>query len=78
MRSVAASQTACCGVRVRAWLELADEDDLVPGPNSDGEGAGAVAKRGIGAVVGPLQGGNDAATVHPDEGGAEGVPREIL
>jgi hypothetical protein len=52
--SVAASRTALCGVRIRAELEPADEDDLIPGPDSDGEGAGAVAKSSVGAIVGPI------------------------
>ncbi len=33
---------------------------------------------GIGAVVGPLQGQDDAAAVHTDEGGTEEAPRELL
>jgi hypothetical protein len=35
------TQAAMRGVRGRASLEVADGDDLVPGPDSDGEGAGA-------------------------------------
>ncbi len=33
---------------------------------------------GIGAVVGPLQRGDDTTLVHPDEGDAQEVPRELL
>ncbi len=49
----------------------------MPGPDSDGEGAGAAAQYGIGAVVGPLQGRDDIIVVHPDEGGAEEVPSTV-
>jgi hypothetical protein len=35
-------------------LEPADRDDLVPGPNFDGEGKGAAAQDGVWAIVGPL------------------------
>jgi hypothetical protein len=37
------SWTAGLCVCVRAVLEAAESDNLVPGPDSDGEGAGAVA-----------------------------------
>jgi hypothetical protein len=47
--SATASRTAWFGVHIRAGLELADREDLVPGANSDGEGAGAAAQEGIGA-----------------------------
>ncbi len=73
-----ASQTAWFGIRIRAGLESAERNDLVPGPDSDGEGEGAVAQDGLGAVVGPLQGQDDAAAVHPDEVGAEEVPGRLL
>ncbi len=72
------SRTAWGGVRVRAGLQPADGYDLVPGPNLDGEGLGAAAQNGLAAVVGLLQGLNDTAAVHPDKGGAEQVPRELL
>ncbi len=48
--------TAWFGIHVDAGLELADEDDLIPGPDWDGEGAGAAAQEGVGAIIGPLQG----------------------
>ncbi len=60
-----------------AGLELADGDDLVPGLDSYGEGVGAAAQDGVGAMVGLLQGQDNAATVNPDEGGAEEVPRKL-
>jgi hypothetical protein len=66
-QSAEASRTAGLGVRVRAGLEMADRDDLVPGPYSDGEGAGPVAQDGVGAVIGPLQGRDNATAVHPGE-----------
>ncbi len=61
-------QLGVCG---RAGLEAADVDDLVPGPDSDGEGAGSVAHNGAGAIVERLKGWNDAAMMDPDEGGGE-------
>ncbi len=61
--------TAGFGIRVHVGLELADGDDHVLGPDSNGEGAGAMAQNGIWAIVGLLQGWDDAAAVHPDEGG---------
>ncbi len=33
---------------------------------------------GIGAIVGPLHGRDDAAAVHLDEGGSGEVPRKLL
>jgi hypothetical protein len=38
---VSRPQTVWFGLRVPAGLEPADGDDLVPGPDSDGEGVGA-------------------------------------
>jgi hypothetical protein len=61
-------QLGVCG---RAGLEAADGDDLVPGPDSDGEGVGSVAHNGAGAIVERLKGWNDAAIMDPDEGGGE-------
>jgi hypothetical protein len=49
--------------RCRAGLKAADGDHLVPRPNSDGEGVGAVVER--------LKGWNNAALMDPDEGGEE-------
>ncbi len=40
---------------------MADGDDLAPLPDSDGEGAGAMAQNGVGAVVERLKGWNDTA-----------------
>jgi hypothetical protein len=52
-------------------LEAADGDDLVLGPDLDGEGAGPSTQNGEGAVVERLQSWDDAATTDPDEGGGE-------
>ncbi len=57
------------GVRGRASLEAADGDYLVPGPDSDGEGAGTAAQDRVRAVVERLKGWNQAAPTDPDEGG---------
>jgi hypothetical protein len=70
-RSAAATRAARRGVRSRASLEVADGDHLVPRPDSDGEGAGAVAQDCIGAVVEQLKGWNQASLTDPDEGGGE-------
>ncbi len=61
-------------IRICAGLEPADGDNLVPGPDW---GSGSAAQDRVGDIVGPLQGLNDAAVVHLDEGGME-VPREFL
>jgi hypothetical protein len=44
-------RAARLGVRGRAGLEVADSDDLVPGLDSDGKGAGSAVQNGVGAVV---------------------------
>ncbi len=53
------------------YVGLADVNDVVPGPDSDGEGAGPAAQNGIGAIVEQLERSDDAAVMDPDEGGAE-------
>jgi hypothetical protein len=63
--------TSKLGVRGLAGLEGADGIDLVPGPNSDGEGVRSAAQNGVGAVVEWLKGWNDATMTDPDEGGGE-------
>jgi hypothetical protein len=68
--------TALCGVHVCAGLEPAGGDYLVPGPNSDGEGAGAEEQDGIGAVVEPLQGWDDATRQGALVGGHRGGPQQ--
>jgi hypothetical protein len=73
-----ASWTAWLGICVHAGLEPAHGDNLVSGPDSDGEGAGAAVQDSIGAVVGLLQRWDDATMVHPDEGGVQEVPGELL
>jgi hypothetical protein len=57
------------GVRGHASLEAADGNHLIPRPDSDGEGAGAVAQNRVGAIVEWLKGWNQAAPTDPDEGG---------
>ncbi len=66
------------GVCGRASLEVADGDDLVPGPDSDGEGAGPAVQDGVGAVVERLKGWDDAAPTDPDEGGGEEVTWQLV
>ncbi len=70
-QSSAVTRAARLGVCSRAVLEAADGDDLVAGPDSDGEGAGSVAQNSIGAVVERLERWDDAAMTDPDEGGGE-------
>jgi hypothetical protein len=65
------------GVRVHVGLEPADRDDLVLGPNPDGDGAGPVVQDNVGAAVRVLQRWEDAAVAHPDEGGVQDVCREL-
>jgi hypothetical protein len=66
------------GVCSCASLEAADGDDLVPGPDSDGEGAGSAAQDGVEAVVERLKGWDDAALTDPDEGGGEEVTWQLV
>jgi hypothetical protein len=56
------------GVRGCTSLEAADSNDLIPRPDSDGEGAGPAAQDGVGAVVERLKGWDDAAPTDQDEG----------
>ncbi len=70
-RSAAATRAARRGVRGRESLEAADSYHLVPQPDSDGEGAGAVAQNRVGAVVERLKGCYQAAPTNTDEGGGE-------
>jgi hypothetical protein len=76
--SAASTRAARRGVHGRASLEAADGDDLVPGPDSDGEGAGSSAQDGVGAVVERLKGWDDAAPTDPDEGGGEEVTWQLV
>jgi hypothetical protein len=66
-----AKRAARRGIHSRASLKAADGDDLVSGPDSDGEGAGPVVQNGVGAVVEWLEGWDDAAPMDPDKGGGE-------
>jgi hypothetical protein len=72
-RSAAATRAARRGVCGRASFEAAESNDLVPGPNSDSEGAGPAAQDSVGAVVERLKGWDDAAPTDPDKGGGEEV-----
>jgi hypothetical protein len=63
----AARLSVCC----RAGLEAADGDDLIPWPDSNGEGAGATAQNSKGAIVERLERWDHATTVDPDKGGGE-------
>ncbi len=76
--SAAATRAARRGARNRASLETADGDDLVSGPDSDGEGAGSTAQDGVGAVVERLKGWDNAAPMDPDEGGGEEVAWQLV
>ncbi len=77
-RSAAATRAARRSVRGRTSLEAVDGDDLVPGPDSDGEGAGPAAEDGVGAVVERLKGWDDAAPTDLDEGGGEEVAWQLF
>ncbi len=59
-------------------FEAADGDNLVPGPNSDGEGAGSTAQDGVGVIVESLKGWDDAAPTDPDEGSGEEVAWQLV
>jgi hypothetical protein len=72
-RSAAGMRAARRGVCGPASLEAAEGDDLVLGPDSDGEVAGPVLQDGVGVIVERLKGWNDAAPMDPDEGGGEEV-----
>jgi hypothetical protein len=50
-----ATRAARLGVHCHAGLEAADSNDLILGPNSDSEGAGATAQNNIEAVVERLE-----------------------
>ncbi len=66
------------GICICEGLEPADGDDLVPGPKSDGEGAGPAFQDDIGAAIRALQRREDAAEVHAGKGGMEEVYRELV
>ncbi len=74
----AATRAARRGVHGRASLEVADGDDLVPGPNLDGEGAGSAVQDGVGVVIERLKGWDDATSTDPDEGGGEEVAWQLI
>jgi hypothetical protein len=74
-QSAVASWTARHGVCFHAGLEAADEDDLVPRPDPDVEGAGSMPQDSVGAVAGAVERGDNTATAHPDEGQAQQLGR---
>ncbi len=76
--AAAASQTARCGICVHASLQAVDRDDLVPQPNSDGEGTGSPVQDSVGAVVRALEKRDDAASARPEKGGTEEVSWQLL
>jgi hypothetical protein len=77
-RSAAATRVARRGIRGCASLEAADSDNLVPGPDSDGEGAGSAAQDGVVAVVERMKGWDDAAPTDPDKGGGEELAWQLV
>ncbi len=77
-QSAAATRAARRGVRGRVSLEAVDGDDLVPGPDLDGEEAGSAVQDGVGAVVERLKGWDDAAPTDPDEGSGEEVAWQLV
>jgi hypothetical protein len=70
-RSVVVTRGARLGVCSHIGLDAADGDNLVPGPDWDGEGAGSALQNGVEAIVECLEQWNDAATTDPYEGGGE-------
>jgi hypothetical protein len=71
-------RAARLGVRGRTGLEAADADDLIPGPDSDGEGAGSAVQNSVGAIVERLEKGNDAAMMDPDGGAKRSSAGSLL
>jgi hypothetical protein len=76
--SAAATRAARCGICGLASLEAADGDDLVPGPDWDGEGVGPATQDSVGAVVERLKGWDDATPTDPDGGGGEEVTWQLV
>jgi hypothetical protein len=69
--SAGATRAARHGVHGHASLKAADSDYLIPRPDSDNEGTGAVEQDCVGAVVEWLKRWNQAAPTDPDEKGGE-------
>ncbi len=70
-RLAAATRTVRLCVCCRASLEAADGDDLISGPDSDGEGVRSPAENSKGVVVEGLEQRDGAAAPYPDEAGGE-------
>ncbi len=77
-RSAVATQAARRGIRCCASLEAADGNNLILGPNSDGEGSRPAAQNIIGADIERLKGWDNAAPMDPDEGGGEEVACQLV
>ncbi len=77
-RSASVTRAARRGVCGRASLEVAGGDNLVPGPDSDGEGAGPAAQDGLRAVIEHLKGWDDTAPMDPDDGCGEEVDWQLV
>jgi hypothetical protein len=76
-QSAAATRDARCGICGRASLEAANDNHLIPRPDSDVEGAGAAAQDRVGATIEWLKGWNQAAPMDPDEGGGEQLVGQV-
>jgi hypothetical protein len=59
------------GVRSPASLQVTGGDNLVLGPNSDGEGVGSTAQDSVLAVRRAAEGCDDSAPTDPDRGGGQ-------
>ena len=66
------------GCRVCAGLQTSDADDLVPRPDSDGEGSRAARDDGVGAVVGALERRANGVAANPDEAGGGEVIWQLV
>ncbi len=63
---------------VRAGLNMAGGDHLLPVPDLDGEGVQSAAQQWVGAFIGPLQERDNSTTTHPDAGGTHEVRWELV
>jgi hypothetical protein len=77
-QSADATWNALLGSIIHAGLQTAGGDDLLSRPDSEGEGARTTGKHDVGAIVGPLEQQDGAATAHPDEGGVGEVSRQLV
>jgi hypothetical protein len=70
-RSALAVWDTRLGPIVHAGLVTAGGDDLLSMPDPDGKGAQSTVQHRVRAIVGPLQGRDDSAEAHPDQGGMQ-------